>query len=70
MPSVVRICRSTAHKAPSSAVKYIPITPLHNEERFITKTLDSVVAQTQLPEDRAEEVGLQQAFRMGKRTII
>ena len=31
-------------------VKYVLITPAHNEERFITKTLDSMVAQTALPE--------------------
>jgi biofilm PGA synthesis N-glycosyltransferase PgaC len=31
-------------------MKYILITPAHNEERFITKTLDSMVAQTLLPE--------------------
>ena len=31
-------------------MKYILITPAHNEEQFITKTLDSMVAQTRLPE--------------------
>jgi glycosyltransferase involved in cell wall biosynthesis len=31
-------------------MKYVLITPAHNEERFITKTLDSTVAQTALPE--------------------
>lgn len=31
-------------------MKYILITPAHNEERFITKTLDSMVTQTLLPE--------------------
>jgi glycosyltransferase involved in cell wall biosynthesis len=31
-------------------MKYILITPAHNEERFITKTLDSMVAQTFLHE--------------------
>ena len=31
-------------------MKYILITPAHNEEKFITKTLDSMVAQTLLPE--------------------
>jgi glycosyltransferase involved in cell wall biosynthesis len=31
-------------------VKYVLITPARNEERFITKTLDSMVAQTVLPE--------------------
>jgi biofilm PGA synthesis N-glycosyltransferase PgaC len=31
-------------------VKYVLITPAHNEERFIRKTLDSMVAQTLLPE--------------------
>jgi biofilm PGA synthesis N-glycosyltransferase PgaC len=31
-------------------VKYALITPAHNEERFIRKTLDSMVAQTRLPE--------------------
>jgi glycosyltransferase involved in cell wall biosynthesis len=31
-------------------VKYILITPARNEEKFIAKTLDSVVAQTLLPE--------------------
>ena len=30
-------------------MKYVLITPARNEERFITKTLDSVVAQTLLP---------------------
>jgi len=30
-------------------VKYVLITPARNEERFIAKTLDSVVAQTLLP---------------------
>jgi Glycosyltransferases involved in cell wall biogenesis len=30
-------------------MKYVLITPAHNEERFIGKTLDSVVAQTMLP---------------------
>jgi glycosyltransferase involved in cell wall biosynthesis len=31
-------------------VKYVLITPAHNEERFITKTLESMAAQTLLPE--------------------
>jgi glycosyltransferase involved in cell wall biosynthesis len=31
-------------------VKYVLITPAHNEEAFIEKTLASMVAQTQLPE--------------------
>ena len=31
-------------------MKYVLITPARNEETFITKTLDSVVAQTVLPE--------------------
>jgi len=31
-------------------MKYVLITPAHNEERFIRKTLDSMVAQTCLPE--------------------
>ena len=31
-------------------MKYVLITPAHNEERFITKTLDSMAAQTLLPE--------------------
>jgi glycosyltransferase involved in cell wall biosynthesis len=30
-------------------MKYVLITPARNEQRFITKTLDSVVAQTLLP---------------------
>ena len=30
-------------------MKYVLITPAHNEERFIEKTLDSMVAQTLLP---------------------
>jgi glycosyltransferase involved in cell wall biosynthesis len=31
-------------------LKYVLITPARNEETFISKTLDSVVAQTRLPE--------------------
>ena len=31
-------------------MKYVLITPAHNEERFIAKTLDSMVSQTLLPE--------------------
>src|SRR6266480_2740000 len=31
-------------------MKYVLITPAHNEEAFIEKTLDSVIAQTRLPE--------------------
>jgi glycosyltransferase involved in cell wall biosynthesis len=31
-------------------MKYVLITPAHNEERFIAKTLDSMIAQTVLPE--------------------
>ena len=31
-------------------MKYVLITPARNEERFIAKTLDSMVAQTLLPE--------------------
>jgi biofilm PGA synthesis N-glycosyltransferase PgaC len=31
-------------------MKYVLITPAHNEERLITKTLDSMIAQTLLPE--------------------
>lgn len=31
-------------------MRYVLITPAHNEQRFITKTLESMVAQTQLPE--------------------
>ena len=29
---------------------YVLITPAHNEAAFIEKTLDSVIAQTRLPE--------------------
>ena len=31
-------------------MKYVLITPAHNEERFVTKTLESVTTQTLLPE--------------------
>ena len=31
-------------------MKYVLITPAHNEEKFIAKTLDSMVAQTLLPQ--------------------
>ena len=31
-------------------MRYVLITPAHNEEEFISKTLDSMVAQTLLPE--------------------
>ena len=31
-------------------MKYVLITPARNEEAFITKTLDSMVTQTVLPE--------------------
>jgi glycosyltransferase involved in cell wall biosynthesis len=31
-------------------VKYVLITPAHNEEAFIEETLASMVAQTELPE--------------------
>src|SRR5215475_7646088 len=31
-------------------MKYVLITPARNEERFIAKTLESMVAQTLLPE--------------------
>ena len=31
-------------------MKYVLITPAHNEEAFIEKTLESMVAQTLLPE--------------------
>src|ERR1041385_176554 len=31
-------------------MKYVLITPAHNEEKFIQKTLDSMVAQTAIPE--------------------
>ena len=31
-------------------MKYVLVTPAHNEERFITKTLESVVSQSSLPE--------------------
>src|SRR5438105_10966872 len=31
-------------------MKYVLITPAHNEEKFIRKTLDSMAAQTLLPE--------------------
>ena len=31
-------------------MKYVLITPAHNEEKFITRTLDSMVVQTMLPE--------------------
>jgi poly-beta-1,6-N-acetyl-D-glucosamine synthase len=31
-------------------MKYVLVTPAHNEEKFIQKTLDSMVAQTLLPE--------------------
>ncbi|HSS96280.1 MAG TPA: glycosyltransferase family 2 protein [Terriglobales bacterium] len=31
-------------------MRYVLITPAHNEERFISKTLDSMVAQTLVPE--------------------
>jgi len=31
-------------------MKYVLVTPAHNEERFITKTLESMAAQTLLPE--------------------
>jgi glycosyltransferase involved in cell wall biosynthesis len=32
-------------------MKYVLITPAHNEERFIARTLESVVSQTVLPEN-------------------
>ena len=41
-----RYISSTGH----TPVKYVLITPACNEEAFITKTLDSMVAQTHLPE--------------------
>src|SRR5437870_3938203 len=31
-------------------MRYVLITPAHNEAAFITKTLDSMIAQTVLPE--------------------
>src|SRR5438034_5870048 len=31
-------------------MKYVLITPARNEEKFIAKTLDSMIAQTVLPE--------------------
>src|SRR5713226_7696034 len=31
-------------------MRYVLITPARNEERFIAKTLDSMIAQTLLPE--------------------
>ena len=36
-------------KDPASAAKYVIITPAYNEEKFIGKTIDSVLSQTYLP---------------------
>ena len=52
MPGVVSIDLSLGLSALcrcSVLVKYVVITPAHNEERFITKTLESMVAQTMRP---------------------
>jgi cellulose synthase/poly-beta-1,6-N-acetylglucosamine synthase-like glycosyltransferase len=35
---------------PGHLVRYVLVTPAHNEEKFIRKTLDSMAAQTLLPE--------------------
>ena len=35
---------------PDRALRYVLVTPAHNEERFIDETLSSVVCQTRLPE--------------------
>ena len=40
----------TCHHPSLWRMKYVLITPAHNEETFIEKTLDSMVAQTALPE--------------------
>src|SRR5882724_14812 len=55
-------------------MKYVLITPAHNEEAFIHKTLDSMVAQTLLPErwvivddgstDRTAEIAKNYAARL------
>jgi len=55
-------------------MKYVVITPAHNEEAFIHKTLDSMVAQTLLPErwvivddgstDRTAEIAKNYAARL------
>src|SRR3977135_358637 len=42
--------RSRCRQLSVILMKYVLITPARNEERFITKTLDSMVAQTLLPE--------------------
>src|SRR5206468_2661198 len=42
--------RSSVVSHRSSVMKYVLITPAHNEVRFIAKTLESVAAQTLLPE--------------------
>src|SRR3954451_7752087 len=41
---------SRFHQPATAEMKYVLITPARNEERFITKTLDSVVTQTLLPQ--------------------
>jgi biofilm PGA synthesis N-glycosyltransferase PgaC len=42
--------RSRFHQIAAAEMKYVLITPARNEERFITKTIDSMVAQTLLPQ--------------------
>jgi len=57
-------------------MKYVLITPAHNEERFITKTLDSMVAQTALPErwvivdDGSTDHTAQRAREAGAEVIV
>src|SRR2546423_928313 len=48
VPSMLSIANaSSLHARP---MKYVLITPARNEEKFIAKTLDSMIAQTLLPE--------------------
>jgi poly-beta-1,6-N-acetyl-D-glucosamine synthase len=48
VPSILSIANVTLLNA--RPMKYVLITPARNEEKFIAKTLDSVIAQTLLPE--------------------
>src|SRR5205814_10602751 len=44
------ITTSRFRQIAAAEMRYVLITPARNEERFITKTLDSMVAQTVVPE--------------------
>ena len=49
-PNLTYVLNHSVIRHHATPVKYVLITPAHNEEAFIEETLASMFAQTELPE--------------------